>query len=75
MFHGIDEAELFLQFEKLEHVAAGAAAKTMKEPLFTIDVKRWALLRVERAEPLVGSTGLSERHVLLHDLQDVGVQA
>src|SRR3954471_6585773 len=30
---------------------------------------------MERAEPLVTGSGLPQRHVLLHDLQDIGLQA
>ena len=75
MLDGIDEAELFLQLEELEDVAADAAAEAVKKSFVAVDVKRRALFGVKRAEAFVGGARFSERHILLHDLQDVGLHA
>ena len=75
MLDGVDEAELFLQLEKLEDVAADAAAEAVEKAFVAVDVKRRALFGVKRAEALVGGPGFSERHILLHDLQDIGLHA
>ena len=73
--HRVLEPDLLVQLEELEHVAAGAAAEAVEEALLGIDDERRRLLRVERAQALVGRPRALERHVLLHDLQDVGLQA
>src|SRR5205085_10631553 len=67
--------DLFVQLEELEHVAADAAPEAVKESLFGIDAERRRLLVVERAEALVLRAGTLQRHVLLHHLKDVGLQA
>ena len=68
-------ADLLVQLEELEHVAADAAAEAVEEPLVRVDVKRRRLLRMERTETLVRRARALQRHVLLHDLQDVGLHA
>ena len=69
----VREADLLVQLEKLEDVAADAAAEAVEEPLVAVDVKRRRLLAVKRAEPLVGGAGLLQRHVVLDDDDDVGL--
>ena len=73
--HRVLEADLLVQLEELEHVAADAAAEAVEEPLVGIDVERRRLLGVKRAEALVGRARPLQRHVLLHDLHDVRLQA
>ncbi len=73
--HGILKPDLLVQLEELEHIAADAAAEAVKEPLLRVDLKRGRLLGVERTEALVARARLPHRDVLLHDLQDVGLQA
>ena len=69
------EADLLVQLEELEDVAADAAAEAVEESLVRVDVKRRRLLPVKRTEPLVGRAGALQRDVLLHDLHDVRLQA
>ena len=59
MLDRVEEAELLLQLEELEDVAADAAPEAVKEPLSRIDVERRRLLRVKRAEALVASRPIS----------------
>ena len=73
LLHRVLEADLLVQLEKLEDVAADAAAEAVKEPLVAIDVERRRLLAVKRAEPLVRGAGLLQRHVVLDHDDDVGV--
>ena len=75
MLDRVDEAELFLQLEKLEDVAADAAAEAVEKSLVAVDVERRAFLGVKRAEALVRGARFPERHILLHDLHDVGLHA
>src|SRR5262245_6192761 len=73
--YGILESELLMKLEELEHVAANVAAKAMKKSLLWVHVKRGRFFGVERTKPLVGLASTFERNVVLHDLQDVGLQA
>ena len=73
--HGVLEPQLFMKLEELEHVAAHVAAKAVKEPLLLIHMERRSLLGVERTEPLVGLSRALERDILLHDLQNIGLQS
>ena len=73
--HGVLKTDLLVQLEELEHVAAGAASEAVEEPLFRMHLKRRRLLGVERAEPLVRRPRALQRDVLLHNLQDVRLQA
>ena len=75
MLDGVDEAEFFLQLEELEDIAPHAAAEAVEKSLVAVDVERGAFFGVERAEAFVGRARFSERDVLLHDLQDVGLHA
>jgi len=65
------EAELLVQFEELEDVAADAAAEAVEEALVRVHVERRRLFGVERTEALVGGAGLLQGHVLLHHLHDL----
>ena len=47
----------------------------MKEPFFGVDVKRRRLLGMERTQAFVCPADFLQRHVILHDLQDVGLKA
>ena len=73
--HRVRKPHLLVQFEEFEDVTPDAAAETVKEPLFRVDVERGRLLGVKRAEALVGRSGALQRHVILHDLHDIGLQA
>ncbi len=73
--HRVREPYLLVQFEEFEDVTPDAAAETVKEPLFRVDVERGRLLGVKRAKALVGCSGAPQRHVILHDLHDIGLQA
>src|SRR5262249_30627376 len=73
--HRFGEADLLVQLEELEHVAADVAAKAMEEPLVRVDVKRRRLLAVKRTEALEGPAHALQRYVLLHDRDDVRLQA
>ena len=75
VLHRVDEAELFLELEKFEDVAPDAAPETVKKAFVAIDVERGALLGVKRAEALIRGARFPERHILLHDLQDIGLHA
>ncbi len=75
MLDGVDEAQLFLQLEELEDIAAHAAAEAVEKSLVAVDVERGGFLGMKRAEAFVGRARFSERHVLLHDLHDVGLHA
>ena len=63
--------DLLLQFDELEHVAAGLAPEAVEEALVRVDVERRRLLAVERAESLPRRPGLLQRDVVLHHLDDV----
>ena len=73
--HRVLEADLLVQLEELEDVAADAAAEAVEEPLVGIDVERRRLLGVKRTAALVRRARALQRHVLLHDLHDVRLQA
>ncbi len=75
MLDGVDEAQLFLQLEEFEDVATHATAEAVEKSFVAVDVERWAFLRVKGAQALVGGARFSERHVLLHHLQDIGLHA
>jgi hypothetical protein len=47
----------------------------MEKAFVAIDVERGALLGVKRAEALIRGARLSQRHVLLHDLKNIGLHA
>ena len=59
----------------LYDVPADVAAEAVEEPLVGHDVEGGRLLRVEGAEAFVAGSGALQRNVLLHDLQDVRLQA
>jgi hypothetical protein len=61
------------QLQELEDVPARPAPETVEEPLVAIDMERWRLLTVERAEALVGCPRLFQRHIVLNHDDDVGV--
>ncbi len=75
MPHGILEPHLFLELQKLEHIAAHAAAEAVEKSLVAVDVERRRLFRMKRAETLVAGAGFPQRHVLLNDLDDVRVHS
>ena len=60
-----------LLHEKREDVAPDAAAKTMKNLLVRVDMKRRGALLVKRAERLEMPARPFERHVLANHLGDV----
>src|SRR5262249_40706398 len=72
---GVLEADLFVQLEELENVAARLAPEAVKEPFLRIDVKRGRLLRMKRTESLERAAGSLQRDVLLDHLHDVRLQA
>ena len=72
--HRVGKRDLLMKLQELEHVAAHAAAEAMKEALLRVDVKRRRFFGMEWTEPFVGDARLLERHVVLHDLHDVGLQ-
>ena len=72
--NGFLKADLLVELQELEDVPAHVAPETVKEPLLWIDVKRRRLFAVKRAESFVGAPRSLERHIFLHDLQDVGLQ-
>src|SRR5262249_3422472 len=69
------KADLLVQFQELEYVAADAAAEAVEESLLGIDMKRGRLLTVKWAEPLVGPPRPLQRDVLLDDRQEVRLKA
>jgi len=73
--HRVRKPHFLVQFEEFEDVTPEATAETVKEPLFRVDMERRRLFGVERAKALVGCSGAPQRHVILHDLHDVGLQA
>src|SRR5262249_8119234 len=73
--HRILEADVLVQFQKLEHVAADAAAEAVEKPLLGIDMERWRLLAVKGTKALVGPPGALQRHVLLDDRQQICLKA
>ena len=72
--HRFREIDFLVQLEKLEHVAAGAAAEAVKKSFLRIDVKRRRLLRMKRTQPLVGRPRTLQRNIVLDDLDDVGMK-
>ncbi len=72
--HGVLKPDLLVQLEELEDVAAGVATEAVEESLVRADLKRRRLLVVKRTQAFVNVPRFSERYVLLHDLQDVGLQ-
>src|SRR5205823_1730505 len=50
--HGILESDFLVEFQELEDVAAGVAAKAMEKPLVGVNGERRGLLRVKRAQTL-----------------------
>src|SRR5262249_44084529 len=71
MLHRIEESKLLLQLEKLDHVAADAAAEAVKEALVAVDVERRRLLTVKWTQPFVRGSRLLQRHVVLDHDDDV----
>jgi hypothetical protein len=69
--HGIGEADLVEELDELEDIAAHAAPEAVEETLVGVDVERWSLLAVKRAETFPRRAGLLEGDAVLHDLQDV----
>src|SRR5258708_4624859 len=72
---GILEAHFFLQLEKLEHVAAHAAAEAVEKSFFPVHLERWRLFGMERAESFVVGAGLPQGHVFLDHLDDIRMHA
>ena len=71
---GLGEADLLVQLDELDHVAADAAAEAVEEALLAVDVERRRLLAVERAQPFHVAPASLERHDVADHLHDVGVQ-
>ena len=71
--HCVGKADLFVQLEELEHVAADAAAKTVEEAFVAIDLKGRRLLPVKRTKPFVIRARFFQRHVVLDHDDDVGL--
>ena len=69
--HRVGEADLLLQLDELEHVAANAAAETVKKAAIAIDVERRRLLTVKRTQAFVAVARLPQRHVVGDDGDDV----
>jgi hypothetical protein len=72
--HRILKPEIFLELHEFEDVATDPAAEAVEEALVPVDVERWILLGVERAEALVAVASLFEREVVLYYLHDVGLR-
>ena len=72
LFHGVLKADLLVELEELDDVAAGAAPEAVEESLVPVDLKRRCLLPVKRAQSLVGRARLLQRHVVLDHDDDVG---
>ena len=70
--HRFLEADLLLQLDELEHVAAHAAAKAVEEAALAHDVERRRLLAMKRAQALVGVAGLAQRDGVRDDGDNVG---
>jgi hypothetical protein len=73
--HRLGEAQTLVQLDELEDVAADAAAEAVEEAALAIDVEGRRLLVVERTQALVGAADAAQRHRLLDDLDDVGLEA
>jgi len=73
--HGVLKADLLVQLEELEHVAAGAAAEAVEEAFVRMDDEGRRLLAVKRTVALVRRAGTLERYVLLDDGEDVRLHA
>ena len=72
---GVWKCQLLVHLEEFEHIAADAAAEAVEKPFLGIDVERGRFLRVKRTEAFVGVADTLQRHVLLHDLDDIRLQA
>src|SRR5262245_60509058 len=72
--HRVLEADLFMELQELEDIAANAAAEAMKKSLLGIDMKRRCLLPMKRTESLVSPSRTLQRYVLLDDRQDIGLK-
>ena len=67
---GLREANPIMLHQEGEHIAALAAAETMKDPFFFADSERRSFLRVERAKAEMILAGFLEGEVVGHDLQN-----
>src|SRR5439155_5419582 len=72
--HRFGKCDLFVQFQKLEDIAAGVAPETMEEALFLIDCKRGRFLGMEGTQPLELHARLLQGHVVLDHAYDVGLE-
>src|SRR5262249_15964360 len=73
--HRVLEANLFMQLQELEDIAANAAPEAVKKSLLGIDMERRCLLPMKRTQSLVRPPRSLQRHVLLDDRQDVRLKA
>jgi hypothetical protein len=62
-----------VQLEKLDHIAADAAAEAVEEAFIAVDVERRRLLTVKWTEAFVRGSRFLQRHVVLNDDDDVGL--
>src|SRR5262249_61913650 len=73
--NGIGKRDVAVHLENLEHVAANAGPEAVEEALLRVDVKRRGFFRMKGAESFVRVADPFQRHVLLHDLDDVRLEA
>src|SRR4030095_11175145 len=73
--HRVLEADLLVQLQEFDDVAADAATEAVEEALVGMDVERRRLLGMKRAVPLIRRPGPLQGYVLLHDRQDVRLRA
>ena len=72
--HGLWKAELLVELDELQDVAAGRAAEAVEEALLAVDVEARGLLAMERAQALERASHLPEGHHVLDHLDDVGLR-
>jgi hypothetical protein len=72
--HRFGKRDLFLQFQKLEDIAAGVAPESLEEALFLIDRKRGGLLGMEGTQALELHSRLLQGHVVLDYTHDVRLE-
>jgi hypothetical protein len=71
---GFRKAHLVKKLNELDDVPARSAAETVEKALVAVDVERWRLLPVKRAQALPRRPAPPQRNALLHDLNDIGVR-
>ena len=67
----INEADVFVFFDKCEHITALVAAEAMKNLAVRIDVETWRLFLVKRAKREEVSAGSFKREIGANDIHDV----